>query len=84
MSKCSNTERPALFSGSEARVSLFGVDLQVSHFRTLVVLYDDIGHVHDSDKVLVHGFGVVFQFQQLSINFVHHQHGHDSFSHCLS
>jgi hypothetical protein len=45
---------------------------------------DHIHHIHNADEVLIHGFSVVLEFQNLSINFVNEQNRSDSFSHSLS
>ena len=45
---------------------------------------DNVDHINDSNKVLIHGFTVVLEFQNTSIDFVNKQHRSNSFSHSLS
>jgi hypothetical protein len=63
-------ESPDVFSGSEGDVSFLGEEIQVSHIRLFILGNNDIDHIDDSDVILIHGFRVVLELKDLSIDFV--------------
>lgn len=77
-------ETPLVFSGTESHVSFLGEEEEVAHFGDFILRNNDINHVNHSHEVLIHGFSVHLEFQDLSVDFVDEQHGSDSFSHGLS
>lgn len=50
------------------------MDEEVSHVFLLVGGDDDVDHIDDADEVLVHGFSVMLQLEDGSVNLVDHEH----------
>lgn len=79
------SESPSVEGGSHGDGTVGRVDLTVSHVIALHVGGDDdVGVFDNSLEVLVDGFGVVFKFEEGSIDFVNHENGSDEFLEGLS
>lgn len=77
-------EGPALFSWSEWDWSHFWLNEQITHVLLLIGVDDDIDHINDSNEVLIHGFSIVLQLQDGSIDLVDHNNWLDLLLHGLS
>lgn len=55
-------EAPAVFSGTEGNGSFFWLNKQFTHIFLLVGGQDNVNHINNTDKVVVHLFTIVLQF----------------------
>jgi len=62
----------AFLSGSEGNISSGWVKDEVSHLWLFIVGHNNINHIDDSNKILIHTFSVILEFQDLSVDFVYH------------
>jgi len=77
-------EAPAFFTRTEGDGTLRGIAQKITHIGLFVVGDNDVGKINDSDEVLVHGFTILLEFQDRSIDLVNHDNGSDLFTHSLS
>jgi len=84
LSKSSQSESPTFFSWTKGNITYWWIKHKISHFWLFITRNNNIDHINNSNKVLIHTLGVILQFKNLSINFVNHKNWSNFFCHTLT